>query len=169
METGKYEPWLKLPEEASKAFNAFNAYREMGKDRSVRKVAQKLNISNTAVQKMSVRWGWPERAAAWDNHLVQTATRKVENAVEEMVTRHLNIALFLQTKGVNSISESRGPLHPSIAKDFIKLGVDMERLLRGEPTELRGSKAEVSISDPYDELSTDELRALAALCNEQTS
>ncbi len=179
MGTGREnEPWLQRPGESDEAFAAFNTYREMpprspekGGKRSVRNAARKLHVSSTFVQKLSRKWGWPDRAVAWDNHLVRTATQattqKVKTAVEEMTERHLNIALFLQTKGVNSIQQTDGPLSPLVAKDYIKLGVDMERLLRGEPTEFRESKSEISIADPYDELTTEELRALAALHNEQ--
>ena len=40
--------------------------RDMGAERSLAKVAQKLGKSKALMERWSVRWQWGQRAEAWD-------------------------------------------------------------------------------------------------------
>lgn len=55
--------------ESSKAFEAFALYRDMGSQRSMRQVEQRLNKSLTLLAKWSKKWNWQERIRAYDADL----------------------------------------------------------------------------------------------------
>jgi transposase len=55
-----------LPTESAKAYAAFVAYCEMGSQRSVRDVAQKLDKSYTVIGRWSSQHRWQERVRQYD-------------------------------------------------------------------------------------------------------
>ena len=73
-------PWEQQPGESAKAFEAFAIYRDMGVERSVRKVTQRLNKSLTLIGKWSSRYNWPERARAYDRDVYK---RQRQNAIDK--------------------------------------------------------------------------------------
>lgn len=74
------DPWDRQPGETSKAYEAFSIYRDMGAERTVRSVAERLNKSGTLIAGWSGKHGWVTRAAAWDS----MPGKKVAEAYEEM-------------------------------------------------------------------------------------
>lgn len=74
-------PWEKQRGESSKAWWAFQTYRDLGPDRSLTKVqeiAQETRIASPSmVARWSSRWGWVERCHAFD--LDEDRKRRVEN------------------------------------------------------------------------------------------
>jgi len=53
--------------ESTRAHEARCCYVEMGVDRSLDKVAQKLGKSSTLMARWSLQWRWVEAAQAWDD------------------------------------------------------------------------------------------------------
>lgn len=69
---GKARDWEQRVGETVKAFNAFVAYRDMGVERSMGKVANSLNMSVANLAKWSRANDWVDRALAFDReHLRQ--------------------------------------------------------------------------------------------------
>lgn len=62
----KPQPFDRQPGEGSRAWEAFQTYRDSGPERSVRGVARKLNKSSTIIGRWSGRWSWVERVKAWE-------------------------------------------------------------------------------------------------------
>ena len=89
-------PWEQQPGESAKAFEAFAIYRDMGVERSVRKVAQQLNKSLTLIGRWSSNHNWPERARAYDRDLDKRAHDQAVREVRNMTNRHIRIAMTLQ-------------------------------------------------------------------------
>jgi gamma-glutamyltranspeptidase len=56
----------RLPEETSKAYEAFCVYRDMGVQRSIQKAADMLSKSIPVLKRWAAQWDWAERVAAWD-------------------------------------------------------------------------------------------------------
>ena len=65
---GKPMVWDQQEQETSKAFEAFAAYRDMGIERSIAKVAEKLGKSTQTLTKWSVPNNWINRALSYDRH-----------------------------------------------------------------------------------------------------
>ena len=66
------------PRESARAYAAFKTYLDMGPQRSLARVARHYGKSNTAMEKLSRKYGWPERVAARDAHLAELEREAIE-------------------------------------------------------------------------------------------
>jgi|DewCreStandDraft_4_1066084.scaffolds.fasta_scaffold103642_3 hypothetical protein len=71
-----------LPRESSKAFAAFTAYLELGPQRSLAAVSQKLAKALPTIKDWSAKFEWPARVAAHTAHMAS-----VERAAQETELR----------------------------------------------------------------------------------
>jgi hypothetical protein len=69
-------------QETSMAWEAAQTYFNMGSERSLAAVAQKLDKSITIIGRWSGRWNWAARARAWDD----TRDREIAAAVAKAMT-----------------------------------------------------------------------------------
>lgn len=81
------ESWEKRETETPKAFAAFCAYRDLGPERSIEKVGQKLGKSKALIERWSRKHEWVSRVVAYDVRLeskvrAETETEKVRTNVE---------------------------------------------------------------------------------------
>lgn len=81
------KPWERQPGESAPAYQAAWAYFEMGPDRSISAVAQKLSKSRTLIARWSSDWGWTGRAGAYDRHLNHLRLEAQTKALAEEVER----------------------------------------------------------------------------------
>lgn len=72
----KDDLWERQPGESAQAYEAFAIYRDMGSDRSLRAVAEKLSKSYTLIGRWSREKKWGERCRAYDNHLDDKARQE---------------------------------------------------------------------------------------------
>ena len=68
-------PWERQKGESAQAFAAFLAYLQMGADRSLSAVGQRLGKSKALMERWSSANGWVERCRAWDNYLQREAKK----------------------------------------------------------------------------------------------
>lgn len=73
----------RLQNESAKAYAAFMAYCEMGPDRGIRPLAQKLHKSATLIKDWSRRHNWQKRAAAWDSAQAERMRQAEDIALKE--------------------------------------------------------------------------------------
>lgn len=102
----------RLPDESSKAYDAFVVYRDMGVSRTVEKVQASLNKTSGYLRQLyewSRVYDWTDRAAAWDDHIEAEARKLVErDAIRrkaDMLKRHAEIGRFMQSKGVEYLKQ----------------------------------------------------------------
>lgn len=88
--------WERAPQESAKAFQAFALYRDMGPDRTQRRVADQLRKSTSLIERWASAWAWRDRVGAYDAYLDRKmrleTERRLEEARAEMVSRHAQIA-----------------------------------------------------------------------------
>ena len=87
--TDDLQPWDRMPKEPAKGFNAFTVFRDLGYGRSLEKTRQKLGAKagyKRQLEDWSVKWGWVERAVAWDLH---EDRRKRERMEERKIAMEL--------------------------------------------------------------------------------
>lgn len=124
-------PWEQQPGESAKAFEAFAIYRDMGVERSVRKVTQRLNKSLTLIGKWSSRYNWPERALAYDRDLDRQAHAQAVRDVRSMTNRHIRIAMQLQAKALEALEQLNvATLSPKMQLAFLAKATEIERMNR---------------------------------------
>jgi hypothetical protein len=89
--------WERDPRESPKAFQAFALYRDLGPDRTLRRVADQLGKSLSLIERWSSAWAWRDRVQAYDAYLDRKmrleAERQLSEARAEMVGRHSQIAV----------------------------------------------------------------------------
>jgi hypothetical protein len=147
-------PWQRQRGESSKAFGYFVLYRDMpSTERSVA-AAYRHKTGKTARQppgwwtKLAQTWRWVERAQTFDDEqdrLFREASRK---AIEEMADRHAKVAMLF-TQHVVSRLAAIDPQELTAA-DLIRwfdTAVKVERLSRGEPTEIATRDVDVEITE----------------------
>lgn len=81
---GKRKPWERRPHEKSKAFLYFNQYKDLGPKRSLRKVTETYGDDTVKIrqlEKLCSRWGWVERAEAYDDYVTE---KDSDNRIKEM-------------------------------------------------------------------------------------
>jgi hypothetical protein len=87
------EPWDRLPDESTKAFDAFQVYLKLGGGRSLDACSRAIKWPRTGHDEAtkghkrpgnfgvwSDRYAWVSRAAAWDRHVADAQTRALEEA-----------------------------------------------------------------------------------------
>lgn len=130
MDNAKVKPWERQPNESDKAFEAFVCYRDMGADRSINAVAQKLSKSRTLIAKWSSQWGWVDRAAAYDNDLERQAHREKKKLVSDTRKRQLQIAMQLEKKALEALNMLKPEeMSSRDIKEMLRLATDIERKL----------------------------------------
>lgn len=134
------EIWERLPNESSKAYQAFCIYRDLGVERSLEKVAQNRGKpgSKSWLNTWSTKYHWVERAQAYDDYLEQEKRKEQEKAILEMVERHTKEAMALQQKALERLkSLDPNELSTKDVLSYLMEAMKLERLSRGEPTEVQ--------------------------------
>jgi len=143
-EEEKHE-WDRLTGESSKAYAHFCLYRDMGQGRSLRKLADDAKcISKVAqLRRWSSTWQWVERSQCYDDYLQYQDRLRQEKERKDMLTRHGKIAVLgqnLVVKGIEKlladVEQGKRDLSASDASRLLDVAVKIERLSRGEPTEI---------------------------------
>ena len=137
-------PWEKHDDETDISFRAFAAYRDLGPSRSLRKAAEVHYDGRESLPKSQLRqlakWSkphrWVARAAEFDawNDYHRWMNREAD--IRQMEQRHANIAVTLQRTALERLETlPASALNAQSVVQFLKEGVTIERLARGEATE----------------------------------
>ena len=133
----KKQPFERQEKETEKAFEAFSTYRDLGSDRSLAKVGEKLGKSKTLIERWSSQNDWVERVKAYDYEMDRQALKQEEKKRRDMAKRHANYATVFQQKVLERL-QTMNPAELSTG-DMIRwfeVAVKIERLSRGEPTDI---------------------------------
>ena len=136
-ETNNPKPWERQPKETPKPFEAFCVYRDMGTERSLRKVSEKLGKSETLMARWSTAHNWVERAAAWDAEQDRIARQEQIEQIKKMRKRQADSGYALQMKAIKALQEL--PTNEITAQDIVRMLVEggkMERIGRGDVGEV---------------------------------
>jgi len=146
--------WDRLTGESSKAYAHFCLYRDMGLTRSIRQMPRVSGCTSVVRQlnRWSSRWRWVERCQSYDDHLQLQDRLRKEKERKDMLTRQWKIAVLgqnLVVKGIEKlladVEQGKRDLSASDASRLLDVAVKIERLSRGEPTEI----AELGGSDEH--------------------
>jgi hypothetical protein len=168
-------PWERMAGESSKAYARFCEYRELGADRSLSKLSRshgdQEGWSRRALEDLSERWRWQARASAWDDEQDQERRRAQAQAAAEMAERQARDGADMQrlARGAMAKWVKQDPdtgqlvlatsLSPADAARLYRLGFEIERTARGEPTIVTDERTgpirivEVQVSEDEEPLS----------------
>lgn len=99
------KPWERQEGESIKAFEAFTVYLEMGDERSLRAVGQRLGKSRALIERWSRTYQWVERVASYDADVQRKSHAKAVDKRRKMVDRHISIALKMQEKALKALEQ----------------------------------------------------------------
>ena len=130
-------PWERQTGEGDKAWEAFVIYRDLGADRSLRLVAQRLGRSPGYLEELSRTKGWTERVAAWDAELDRQARKAQVAEITKMRKNHAAIAVSMLAKAAKALQSL--PAEDLKAVDvsrMVEVASKLERLARGDVSEI---------------------------------
>jgi len=140
------ELWDRQPGESTKAYAAFCIYRDMGVERSIEKVYEKRSKRGplSRLKNWSVKHNWVERAKAYDDYIEKRKREEKEKAILEMADRQARLAIAFQQRVAQRLQVlDPSELSPSDLARWFEIAAKIERLNRGEPTEI--GKQEVTL------------------------
>ncbi len=76
-------PFEQLPKESAKAFAAFNLYLNLGAERSLREVGEKLGKSEGLIERWCSKYDWKTRVQAFSAHLALVEREAIEALARE--------------------------------------------------------------------------------------
>ena len=139
------EEWDRQPFESMRAYSYFCLYLDMELlERSVKKIADKVGRSVRMMWDLSSKWDWLKRAEAYDLHMQRLKLAAQEKARIEMAERQAREGTTLQNiamGGVKNLLDEKGQVRkdvemtPGVIARLLEVGVKIERLARGEPTD----------------------------------
>lgn len=140
------KPWMRIPKETPKAFEAFCIYRDLGPGRSIRAAREELGKESgyeRLMEEWSSKYAWSSRAAAFDD---MVAERKAEASADRAVraaARHADAGKALVDKGLEALkAKPVDMMTVDGIRGLIGDGVKIERLSLGLVTD--NTKQEVS-------------------------
>lgn len=131
------EPWERQQEETSKQYEAFCIYRDMGTERSLSKVSEKLQKSDTLIGRWSRMNDWVERTAQWDNEqdrIKREAEQKQQiEDIKKMRKRHAGMAQSMLLKAALALQAiPPEDIKPSDISRMVDVASKLERISRGD-------------------------------------
>lgn len=128
--------WDRQPGEPAKGYSHFVVFRDEGRARQVKQVAEKVKLSIGYLWKLSHEWGWTERAAAWDRAQDDAFRKRMVDSRRELAERELRIARTMTNKVAQRLQSM--DVEKMSTADLIRMAevaVKIERLAVGEPTD----------------------------------
>ncbi len=172
--------WDKLPQETTKAYLMFCQYRDMGLNRSLRKLVQKLDKNDTYLGQLgtwSSKYNWPERVEAYDFYLVeqeriafedQLINRRLEHRKDELemskqlfaychkVMDQVDQASIISEEHTNNFAHQLAVKIPKVVETASKIGRRALNMpLEAQPTESTGNQLD-AIADALRNIEDDE-------------
>jgi hypothetical protein len=147
------QPWERRPNESPQAYKAFAAFRDqVPSERTAVKAAQIVGISIQLAHRWSRRHSWVNRASVFDSHIDELQLEQGIQARLEMYRRHARIACKMLEKLERRLAGLKvSSLSPDEVTKWLKLGVEVERLARGESRDSANvqiaSNIEISFGD----------------------
>lgn len=135
--------YTRQPGEPPKAFEAFAYYRDMGPGRTLSGAARELSKAKTLLQRWAKHYQWHERADAWDAENDRVARETILKERREMAERHAALGSVMTARAYEMLAKMEDAQldeyikkNPELAARLADVGVRIERLARGEPTEI---------------------------------
>ena len=138
--------WERQKGEPTKIYSYFCSYRDLGPNRNLRELPQKLGKSLTIIGKHSSKYNWVERVKAWEDYQDKINRKSQEEEIRKMAKRHADIALGMQSKAIDKLRNlDINEMKPADIARFIEEGVRIERLSRGVPDQIIQELGEITV------------------------
>jgi len=148
------EIWERQKDERNKAYHAFCIYRDLGPDRSLEKTREILGKSagyTRWMQTWSSKYDWVTRAQAYDDYIERKKREKNEKEILEMADRHVKLAKAFQQRLAQALQQiDPAQLSPSDMAKWLDVATKLERMSRGEPTEIGKQEVQGQVTQRHE-------------------
>lgn len=108
-----------------------------------------LKAATAKCSEWAREYGWWDRVDFYDRHLDRLRIEEQEKQVKEMTQRHIAIAGLIQNKAAAKLKElQHSTLSPDQALKYLVEGTKLERMSRGEATDISESKGKPGQGNP---------------------
>jgi hypothetical protein len=128
------DPWDRQPDESQKMYDQFVVFRDLGRARHWKKLADRFNITTKTAASNCAKYRWSERASAYDAYMDQQWVAVMAENSRRNARDHIRVARTLLTK----LEERLTTLDPDKINnaDFVRmtdLWSKLSRVAAGEP------------------------------------
>lgn len=123
-------PWNMRPDETARAFQAFEAYRDMGPDRSLEKAHRQLTTRSPldVLKQWSARHDWQARVRAFDEAAAARASERALESAADVRARQAAHAKAIQLRAMQKIAAmDPGDMSMGEATRAWQVGAEAER------------------------------------------
>ncbi len=128
--------------------DAFEYYASLGAGRSYMAVAEHYQVSKRAVSSFAKREDWQRRLEELEHQARQRSEQRVVENLEAMTERHLKTLQVIQRKALEALKN----MELTTAMEAVRaldIGINKERLIRGEPSDRTELSVEHAIRKEY--------------------
>ncbi len=128
-------PWEHQPYEDADSFARFLVY--LDSDGDLGRVSERTALSRGTLAAYAARGRWRARRLAYLQHLGQESVAAAEETARTMGERHavtLSRSMELITASLDAYAASGAVLPPDELRQWIKLVIEQQRLMRGQAT-----------------------------------
>lgn len=143
------KPWAQRPEEPARAYQLFEAFRDMGSGRTIAALAKAIHVREDTMRKIAARFAWTFRADQWDAWAASARNRAAEArqlkeidmegkiVSDALVLARLVVGDALRAVRKDLSNKNMKSLTPAGAAQLADTVVKLARLQRGEVTDRR--------------------------------
>jgi hypothetical protein len=164
------QPWERLRNEPSKSFHAFTLYCDLGPGRSLAKLAEQFgetSVSLRRLEQLSSKWSWVSRAASFDDDQDRQKRELNDRDRRSMSERHARMAMLIQSatldqtkKWLQRLQAAHEPIWtPDQVTRMLATSVQIERVARGEPSEIIRKENGEAAPEDYSKWSPEDFRS----------
>ncbi|CAH0347701.1 phage terminase small subunit-related protein [Bacillaceae bacterium CLA-AA-H227] len=138
--------------ESKQAFEGFTIYRNLGLTRKLKDVGKKLGKNHSLIKRWSSQHNWVERAEAFDEEMDKRAILENAQLRKQMIKEHAEVSRKLLLKVKAAVEHIRPEtLSPYEIAKLLEIAVKVERLSRGQSTDISEISHSGEITDKVDE------------------
>ena len=130
----KIQPWERRTNESAEAFEAFAIYRDLGVDRNLIKVWQKLGKSHTLIERWSDRHDWVLRCVEFERFMDSERLKALVRGTVAMRERQANIAARISQRIADRVGRMTNKqidaLSPQEIATLLRVSTDVETKAR---------------------------------------
>lgn len=156
----------KETEETNKSYEFYLVYQNMGYKRTLKKVAEEVQVSVREIEKLSSKYGWVSRVDKFDKQQAQIRYNAMKSEIEEMGKRQGSHALQMTYSLITPAQELLKRLKEKKELDFAQLSdvelvaivskiahpfkmlTEVERIAKGQITK-DNTEQQTSIEDEF--------------------
>ena len=131
------ELWERQEGETNKQFEAFCIYRDMGIDRTHRKVANELGKSTNLIHRWASMNDWTERVKAYDDEQDRLNRIAQQKEIAQMRKRHANVASKMIEKALEALEAIDAlDVGAGNVSRLVEVATKVERISRGDVSDV---------------------------------